>query len=191
MRIIAGSARGRKLLSVSTKLFVKPISGRMKQSLFDILKPRIMGAYFLDLFAGTGAVGMEALSRGALKACFVEKDKRCVDVIERNVDRFGFRDKAVVLRADILQPLSWIPFRSGVERFDLVFMGPPYRDEEGRPLAYSTPVLAGIAKADLLAASGWIIAQHHAKEPVKAPEGLKDFRHAKYGDTVISFFSKA
>jgi 16S rRNA G966 N2-methylase RsmD len=121
----------------------------------------------------------------------VEKDRRCVDVIERNVDRFGFRDKAVVLRADARQPLSWVPVRSGVESFDLVFLGPPYRDEEHRPLAYTSPVLENIAKAELLAPTGWVIAQHHIKEPVRAPAGLKDFRHAKYGDTVISFFSRA
>ncbi|MEE8425578.1 MAG: RsmD family RNA methyltransferase, partial [Elusimicrobiota bacterium] len=74
MHIIAGSARGRRILTTSKNMMVKPISGRMRQSLFDILRPIVTGSYFLDLFAGTGAVGLEAFSRGAAKVAFVEKD---------------------------------------------------------------------------------------------------------------------
>lgn len=169
-------------------MMVKPISGRMRQSLFDILKQRITGSYFLDLFAGTGAVGLEALSRGALKVCFVERDPRCVAVIEKNLERAGWSDRAVVLRGNILGPLSWVSHRSGVEKFDLVFMGPPYRDEENRPLAYSNTVLKNIAQAGLAAPGAWIVAQHHKKERVDRPEGLEQFRENKYGDTLITFF---
>jgi len=191
MRIIAGTARGRQIISVPKHMMVKPISGRMRQSLFDILRPRIMASRFLDIFAGTGAVGLEALSRGADRVCFLEKDARCVKVIDRNLEKFGWAERGATLRADVTEPLSWVPFRSGVERFDIVFMGPPYRDEENNMLALSRPVLENVRKAGLLEDDAWIVVQHHKKEPVGVPDGLKKVREQKYGDTLIQFFRPA
>lgn len=188
MRIIAGKGRGRRIFTVSKKLMVRPISGRMRQSLFDILRPRIMGSYFLDLFAGTGAVGLEALSRGALKVCFVDRDPRCVKVIKKNLERAGWEDRAKVLRGNVLSPLSWVPYRAGVERFDLIFLGPPYRDEKNTPLAYSNPTLENVAASDLPAKDAWVIVQHHKKEELGHPKGLKRFRQMSYGDSRITFY---
>lgn len=189
MKIIAGTARGRNILTTSkSKMDTRPISGRMRQSLFDVLKPRITGSYFLDLFAGTGAVGLEALSRGALQVAFVERDPRCLKVIEKNLAHLKFADKAKVLRGNVLSPLSWIPYRSGVESFDLIFLGPPYRDETNKMLAYSNPVLRNIADGKILAKDGWIVCQHHKKEDVGRPAGLKRFRMMKYGDTIMSYY---
>ncbi|MBI4349519.1 MAG: 16S rRNA (guanine(966)-N(2))-methyltransferase RsmD [Elusimicrobia bacterium] len=191
MRIIAGSARGRKLLSVSKDLPVRPISSRIKQSLFDILRPRIFGSRFLDLFAGTGAVGMEALSRGASQVFFVDMDDRCVKVIQRNIERAGFKDKAKAHRGNVLSPLSWVNYRAGVEQFDLIFAGPPYVDEQKRPLRFSQPVLDNLAASRLLAPNGWLILQHHKKEPASAPAGYELFRRARYGDTHLDFVRHA
>ncbi|MEK7747239.1 MAG: 16S rRNA (guanine(966)-N(2))-methyltransferase RsmD [Elusimicrobiota bacterium] len=190
MRIIAGSARGRKLLSVPKDSGVRPISGRIKQSLFDIIRPRLPGSRFLDLFAGTGAVGMEALSRLAEAAVFVEREKLCVSVIERNLVRAGWATKARVLRASALGPLSWIPFRSGTSRFDLIFMGPPYKDRDKRPLFYCRSVLESVAVSGILADDGWVVAQHHQKEDPAAPAGLERFRVERYGDSRLSFYRK-
>lgn len=191
MRIIAGSARGRKLLSVSKDRPVRPISSRIKQSVFDIIRPRIMASRFLDLFAGTGAVGMEALSRGAELAVFVDMDQQCLKVIEKNLARVGWSAKGKVFRANLLSPLTWVAYRSGVEKFDLIFLGPPYKDKEKRPLAYSQTVVNNVAAGQLLADDGWLLAQHHVKEKVEAPAGLEHFRDSKYGDTVVSFFRVA
>ncbi len=192
MKIIAGTARGRNILATSkSKMDTRPISGRMRQSLFDVLKPRITGSYFLDLFAGTGAVGLEALSRGALRVSFVERDPRCLKVIGKNLERLKFADKAKVLRGNVLSPLTWLPYRSGVEAFDLIFLGPPYRDESNKMLAYSNPVLTNIAAGKILAPDGWIICQHHKKEDVGRPAGLKRFRLLKYGDTIMSYYRYA
>lgn len=188
MRIIAGTARGRTVLTPSTKLFVKPISGRMRQSLFDILRPRVTGSHFLDLYAGSGAVGLEALSRGAQRAVFVEKDPRCVAVIEKNLQRLGWAERGTALRGDARGRLSWVAARTGLECFDLIFLGPPYRDEENRPLALTRPTLEAVLQDRVLAPEGWLIAQHHKKEPTAPPPGLRDFRHEPYGDTVISFY---
>lgn len=191
MRIIAGSARGRHLLSVPKDLPVRPISSRIKQSLFDIIRPRIMGSRFLDLFAGTGSVGMEALSRGAESVFFVDKDPRCVKCIERNIERAGFSGKGKAQRGDVLSPLSWVSYRSGIEAFDLIFAGPPYVDENKRTLRLTQRLLDNLAASKILAAGGWILAQHHKKEPAVAPAGYELFRRARYGDTVIDFVRHA
>ena len=93
MRIIAGESRGRALKSVPKEMMVKPISARIKKSVFDILRPRLGGARVLDLYAGTGAVGIEALSRGAACAFFVDADKLCISVIEENLKRLNLAAK--------------------------------------------------------------------------------------------------
>ncbi len=187
MRIIAGSARGRKLFSVSKKLPVKPISDRIKQSVFDILRPRITGAVFLDLFAGTGNVSMEALSRGVLKAVLAEKEIACLKAINRNLEHLGFGERATVLKADLLKPLAWLSAYAEGGGYDIIFMGPPYRDIKNTPLFFTGPVLKQIAEAKLLAGNGIIVAQHHKKETFTLPENLQIIREEKYGDTIVHF----
>lgn len=167
---------------------VRPISARIRQSLFDIIRPKITGSRFLDLFAGTGAVGLEALSRGAGRAVFVDADPRCVKVIEKNLERSGWAAKGKAFRGDLRSPLSWVAYRAGPDRFDLIFLGPPYKDAEKRPLQMTTGVLERILAAGLLEPDGWVIAQHHKKESPKTPPGLELFRTSRYGDTLLSFF---
>ena len=190
MRIIAGEGRGRSLKSVPKEMMVKPISARIKKSVFDILRPRLGGARFLDLYAGTGAVGLEALSRGAASAFFVDADKRCVAVIEENLKRLGFAAKGRAYFGDILQDLSWVPFRAGTNDFDVVFLGPPYRTEDNTMLAYSTPSLARVAEAGLLAPQGVLLLQRYKKEAVVLPAGYEKFREERYGDTDVEFIRR-
>lgn len=191
LRIIAGTARGRKLLSVPKDSGVKPISGRIKQSLFDILRPKVPACRFLDLYAGTGAVGMEALSRGAERVVFVELDKRCVAVIQKNLERSEWTQRGQVFHANALAQLTWLPFRAKVEKFDLVFMGPPYRDQENRPLFFCKQTLDNVVSAGILEEGGWVIAQHHFHEEVQAPAGFVKFRETRYGDSWLNFFKRA
>lgn len=189
MRIIGGKLRGRSLpTGLRSTETLRPISGRIKQSLFDILKVRVGGARLLDLYAGTGAVGIEALSRGAERVSFVELDRRLVENLKGNLALAGLADRAAVLPGNALEDLSWIPFRSGLALYDLIFTGPPYKDAQKKPLAYTVPTLRRILEARLLAPEGWIVCQHHAKEPVEPPEGLELFRREKYGDSFLSFF---
>ncbi|MBI3552619.1 MAG: 16S rRNA (guanine(966)-N(2))-methyltransferase RsmD [Elusimicrobia bacterium] len=187
MRIIAGSLRGRTYKARKDP-GVRPISGRIKKSLFDIIRGLLPGSRFLDLFAGTGAVGIEALSRGAGSVVFVDLDKDCVAAIEATVTRMGLGSKARAVFGNALSDLSWLPYRAGLEQFDLIFLGPPYKDLEKRPLAYSGKALARVAQAKLLAPGGWMIAQHHVKEDVPAPVGFERVRREKYGDTFLDFF---
>ena len=191
MRIIAGSLRGRHIKGAGKDWGVRPISGRIKQSLFDILSGLVPGARLLDLFAGTGAVGIEALSRGAAFVFLVDLERRCTELITRNLAAAGFADRAKVHFGNALSDLSWIPFRSGTSQYDLIFLGPPYKDAQKRPLSYSTPALAKVAEAGLLAPKGWAMCQHHVKEDVKAPAGWAMVRREKYGDTYLDFFRHA
>ncbi len=191
MRIIAGESRGRALKSVPKEMMVKPISARIKKSVFDILRPRLGGARVLDLYAGTGAVGIEALSRGAASAFFVDADKRCVAVIEQNLKILNLSAKGRACYGDILQDLSWIGYRAGVPDFDIIYMGPPYRTEDNVMLAYSTPTLARMAEANLLASGGLALLQRYKKEKVELPAGYEKFREERYGDTDVEFIRRA
>jgi len=191
MRIIAGESRGRALKSVPKEMMVKPISARIKKSVFDILRPRLGGARVLDLYAGTGAVGIEALSRGAASAFFVDADKRCIAVIEENLKRLNLAAKGRACYGDILHDLSWIAYRAGMSDFDLIYMGPPYRTEANKMLAYSTATLARVAEANLLAPGGWALLQRYKKEKVEIPTGYEKFREERYGDTDVEFIRRA
>ncbi len=190
MRIIAGGLRGRRIRT-AREPGLRPISGRIKQSLFDIIAGLVPGARFLDLFAGTGSVGLEALSRGAGFVFFVDSNRRCVEALSRILEGMGLAGRARVQRGDALGDLSWIPFRAGVPDFNLVFLGPPYKDDQKRPLAYTTPALRRVAEAGLLVPGGLLIAQHHVKEEVEPPEGFRLSRREKYGDTYLSFLRPA
>ncbi len=188
--VIAGSARGRRLRT-PPGLAVRPILARIKKSLFDILRPRIAGTAFLDVFAGTGAVGIEALSQGAARAVFVEKDSVCVKIIENNLAALGFAAQGRVMRWEAMGALRVIE-----EKFDLIFLGPPYvvpsADKPRAPLSLTTPALEAIAAHGRLAAGGWVIAQHHAKEVVPEAVGtLARFRQERYGDSRLSFYAVA
>ncbi len=190
MRIIAGTARGRRIFSVSKNLPVKPISDRMKQSLFDILRPRIPGAKMLDLFAGTGSVSLEALSRGALHTVMVDKEPACIKNIHRNLAHLGFAERATVLKADVLKPLDWLLAYSDNDGYDIIFMGPPYRDINNKMLSLSEPSLNNVAQAQLLAPGGILVIQTHKTEQFVIPATLEVFRVEKYGDTLVRFLRK-
>ncbi len=191
MRIIAGESRGRALKSVPKEMMVKPISARIKKSVFDILRPRLGGARVLDLYAGTGAVGIEALSRGAGVAFFIDADKRCIAVIEENLKRLNLTAKGRASYGDILQDLSWVGYRAGVSEFDIIYMGPPYRTEDNTMLAYSTPTLARVAEANLLAPAGIMLLQRYKKEKVVLPAGYEKYREERYGDSDVEFIRRA
>ncbi len=171
--------------------FVKPISARIRQSLFDILRPYVTGAVFLDLYAGTGAVGLEALSRGAAKAVFIEKDGLCMKTIERNIASLGFTEQAKALKADVLSGVKWLEHFSDYKGYDIVFMGPPYRTEENLPLFYSMETLELLAAAGITTPTALIVVQHHNKEQVTAPAGLEHVRQERYGDSLVDFFRPA
>lgn len=165
---------------------MRPVLARIRKSLFDILRPRLEGARLLDLYAGSGVVGIEALSRGAASVVFVDRNPSCLSVIRQNLSRLGMQDKARVVRADATQ----LPFGLGGP-FDLVFMGPPYHDEHFTPFHLTGPTLRAVARIDVLAPEAWVVGQHHKKENLVIPPGWDRFREEIYGDTRLSFFVRA
>lgn len=122
MRVIAGSAR--RLTLITPKGYsTRPTSDKVKETLFNILQPHLYDVRFLDLFAGSGGIGIEALSRGAREAVFIEKDKEALHCINTNLEKTHFTDKATVLPSDVFTGLYNV---SGKEPFDIIFMDPPY-----------------------------------------------------------------
>ena len=131
MRIIAGSKRGKKLITLEGEQ-VRPTTDRVKESLFNILQFQLEGRRFLDLFAGSGQIGLEALSRGAAAAVFVDSSKDSIRVVQKNLESTGFQDRAKVVQLDFASYL-----RGCRELFDIAFLDPPYRTgllEQALPL---------------------------------------------------------
>lgn len=180
MRVIGGNARGRRL-KVPKGQAVRPTSDRVKEALFNILPHDLSGIKLLDLFAGTGNVSIEAISRGAAKAILIDSSDKSGKVIRENLRRLGFTDRATVRVAPVFQALRSLA-RQG-ESFDVIFLDPPYQRN------WVKACLEAIERGNLLRASGTLVVEHSAREDSGAEYGsliLKDQR--KYGDTWLSFF---
>ena len=186
LKVIAGTARGRFLKTLpQDDLSIRPMLGRMKKSIFDIIQFKVPNSNFIDLFAGIGSVGIEALSRGAKKVTFAELSNVSLSLIKHNVNMLGFNDRAKIIKCDIIKDFALLQYK-----YDIVFMGPPYKDSDKKALALTHPVLKNILKYDILKDDSVLIAQKHIKEPVGEVAGLECFRVEKYGDTVISFYKR-
>ena len=147
----------------------------------DTLGPRLPAARVLDLFAGSGSVGLEALSRGALHATFVERDPRAVAALDENIRTLGVESRAVVARGDVARQLGRLA--TGGRRFEIVFLDPPYGLDLGEQ------ALAALAPGELVAPEGIVIAQHFTKRPPAAEYGmLRAFRTRRFGETTLTFF---
>lgn len=178
MRVISGQYKGRILRTVDD-LSVRPATDRVKQTLFDMLANRIDldGARVLDLFAGSGSLGIEALSRGAAHVTFVELDSRASDFIEKNLEMLGCTQETPIVQMDARAFINHTH-----ERFDLVFADPPYTYEE-------MPELPGlIFGAGLVNAEGYLLIEH-TKDISFADTGLyRAGPEKRFGRTVVTFF---
>ncbi len=172
VRISAGRWKGRRLEVPDS---ARPTSGRARESLFDILGERISGARVLDLHAGSGAVGIEAVSRGASRAVLAEKN---AEVLARNVGRLEAGDDLSVLEADAEEAVRRLS--AGGERFEIVFSDPPYGAGARPPSGLES----------VLAADGVVVLQRDAGTPVPEVSGLAHFRERAYGRNVFDFFTR-
>lgn len=177
--IISGVKKGEKL---KTTRKVRPTQGRVKSALFNIIGDKIRDCHFLDLFAGTGAVGLEALSRGAGEVYFVDNDKECMEVIQENLKKCGWEDRAKLFHMDARHAISLLARQN--QRFEFVFLDPPY---ERTFLLSSTLQMLG--KEALLGEGGICVVQHLSNFSLPAEVGkLQKFRESKYGETMLTFY---
>jgi len=159
----------------------RPATDRVKKSVFDILAPRIVGTRCLDLFAGTGALGIEALSRGACLAVFVECDARMVAAIRRNLEETSLSGQARVVHGDVRWAVRVLAGKE--ESFDLVFLDPPYGHGLA-PLALELVARHGLARQD-----GIIVARHERRQEMPGHgANVKLVRQERFGGTVVSFY---
>lgn len=177
MRIIGGTHRGRKLADFKGN-DIRPTSDRVKESLFNILSAKIADASVLDLFCGSGNLGLESLSRGAKRVHFNDLSKDSLSVLKKNLSAVGGQDRCRTTNLDYLACLS-----STAEKYDLIFIDPPYAKEFG------VPALETIAKRGLLTDGGIAIYERDRVFDGEI-EGLEKFDERKYGKTYLSFFCK-
>lgn len=184
MRIIAGTFRSRPL-QAPAGLATRPTSDRLRETVFNVLAPRIAGARFLDLYAGSGAVGLEALSRGAGHVVFVERAPTALKVLRANLERLGVKDGFDVEARAVSEYLRRAA--SGPRGFALVFLDPPYDAAE----EYQRTLTAlGDAAAAVLSAGALVIAEHRRKVRLEDSYGaLKRTRLLEQGDAALGFYS--
>jgi 16S rRNA (guanine(966)-N(2))-methyltransferase RsmD len=183
MRIIAGQFRSR-VLHAPPGLDVRPTSDRLRETLFNVLAPRIAGSVFLDLYAGSGAVGMEALSRGAREAIFVEKAEPSLRAIRANLASLGIRGGYALEPRSVAAALSRLTESGRVA--DLVFLDPPYAAQEQYALALG--LLGGECRT-LLAPEALVIAEHEKRLALDDRCGaLHRYRVLRQGDAALSFY---
>ena len=181
MRIIAGSAKGRRLRSLRGGA-LRPTADRVREAMFGTLGERVVEARFLDLYAGVGTVGLEALSRGAAEVVFVESHRAAGRVIAQNAELCGFGKEARVVTASVERALGLLR-REGAE-FEVVFADPPYEVGE------AGAVMERLAReAGLVAEGGLVICQHSRREPLE--EKIGDFwrkKASRFGETIVDFY---
>lgn len=176
MRVITGSARGRSLMTLEDGDVVRPTTDRVKEAMFSIIQFELEGRRVLDLFAGSGQLGIEALSRGAEKCTFVDSDANAVEVVQKNLEHTNLKEKSIVLKAD---SLTYI--RTTTDVFDIVIIDPPYGKGS---LQKALSLLDG-----KLAPGGVIVCEMPLKEEI--PEmagGLNLFKRYRYGKTELAVY---
>ena len=185
MRIIAGTFRRRQLKSLKG-IALRPTSDKLRETLFNVLGGLVVDARFVDLFAGTGAVGIEALSRGAREAIFVEKHPPSTALIKKNLESLEIRKGARVLKSDAVQALKRLAEEpaTAATRVDILFLDPPYAEKD-----QYVSVLAFLGSGNLLAENAVVIAEHQRLLDLPETFGkLERVRVIRHGDAVLSFF---
>ncbi len=177
MRIISGEHKGRILGSVK-KTGIRPSSDKVKGSIFNVLKDDVEGKRVLDLFAGSGNLGIEALSRGATFVTFVDSSSQSIKTIKENLESLNLSKRSKILRKDCLEALPNLK-----EKFGIIFADPPYQK------GFAQKVIDLVVKHSLLDKNGILVLEHHKKETFECPEErLLCLKAKRFGDTMVSFF---
>jgi 16S rRNA (guanine(966)-N(2))-methyltransferase RsmD len=183
LRVIAGTLKGRRLKTPAWD-GLRPTSDKLRETLFNILAPRLGGARVLDAYAGTGALGIEALSRGARAATFVDDDRRATALIAENVAHCGIEDHCAIIRAKVAHALDTLRERAASEPFDIVLLDPPYAPEHDSDL---DAILR--AAAAVLSRHGIVVLEHARRAPVPdVSGGLARTRRVMSGNSALSLY---
>lgn len=180
MRVIGGTIKGRHLFTCRAPL-LRPTADKVREAIFAIIAPLLQGGVVLDLFAGTGSLGIEALSRGMDRAVFVEDDRRVAAVLRKNLVACGMEDRAEVMSVPVEAALRVLHARG--RTFRLIFLDPPYEE------ALAGKALQTLSQTRVLETEGLVVAEHSSREEMESIYGdliLDDRR--RYGHTVISFY---
>ncbi len=180
LRIFSGTLKGTSLLSLKGDS-VRPTSGRVREAIFNILYHRVLSAMVLDLFAGSGALGIEALSRGAQFAVFVDADPSAVTTLQKNILRCKVQDRSRVFHWDIDRNLHCLA--GFADTFNLVFMDPPYNH------GIVIPALQNLNESGVLQKGAVVVVEHGIKEPMQI-SGFSISEKRKYGKTLVSFLER-
>lgn len=183
MRIISGSAKSIRLKTIKGSN-IRPTTDRVKESLFNIIQNDIEDALVLDLFAGSGALGIEALSRGARLSIFIDNDKEAIDIIKKNLLLAKLEIKAKVYRNDVENAIKKLSDRKF--KFNLILMDPPYDKN------YIIPTLKKLINNDIINNNAIIVIEHSVREIINEKEinGLVIYKKQKYGEIMITFLRK-
>jgi 16S rRNA (guanine966-N2)-methyltransferase len=188
MRISGGTAKGKRtatkrlLTKTAQGERLRPTSSKVREALFDILRNKIEGAYFVDLYAGTGTVGLEALSRGAGRAVFIEPDELRIKTIQKSILDLDFQGQSLVIKG---KAFEFLQKASEKENFDIFFVDPPYDSDE------IEKILPLLGAEGLVSADGIVIVEHFFKKQVPEHAGrLKSTRSYRYGDTMLTLYRK-
>jgi len=180
MRIIAGTYRGRRLRTLAGSM-IRPTSDRLRETLFNILAPWIDGSRFLDVCAGSGAVGIEALSRGASEVTFIEQSRDACAVIEANLNTVGAARFATIERRNVSAALKAL--EQGSKQFDIAFFDPPYSSE------MYLDTMEQLGSGNLIVPAGIVVVEHRAKFPPNSEyEKLYRFRELRQGESALGFY---
>lgn len=180
MRIISGDKKGSKI-KTKKGLSTRPLQARVKKSLFSILSEILHEAVFIDLFAGNGGVGIEALSRNAGFCWFIERDETCANILYENIKNLGFSEMAKILKLDFRKAIHILEDKD--VKADIIFSGPPYDS----PLAVQSLELLSLSKI-IKPETIIIVETRKHNPPPETINSLTKFRSEKYGDTLLSFF---
>ncbi|MCC3865822.1 16S rRNA (guanine(966)-N(2))-methyltransferase RsmD [Terrisporobacter petrolearius] len=180
MRVISGKARGLKLNAPKND-DVRPTTDRVKESLFNMINPYIIDSNILDLFAGTGSLGIECLSRGANKCIFIDNSKESINIIKSNIKKARVENESIVLNLDFKSAINSLALKN--EKFDVIFMDPPYYKN------MFSDALGSIDNKNLLKEDGIIVVEHDTKDRFPDNIGrLYKSRDKKYGNTTLTFY---
>lgn len=181
MRVISGKCRGTKLVAPEG-LHTRPTTDRIKETLFNMIAFDIPGCEFLDLFSGSGSIGVEALSRGAQKVIFVDNNPAAIACINQNLQKTSLQKEGIVYNRDSLSVIKTLGEQKA--KFDIIFLDPPYAMEG------INEILEGIITYDLLKPEGYIIVESGSEYEIGIPDQLICFKQKNYKTTIMSFYER-